>query len=191
MRFTIALLLLGMLPAVAQPPRPRELREGNHNLAPYVASPQPIVDKMLEIAAVKAGEVVYDLGCGDGRILIAAAQRYKAKGIGVEISNRLVRMTNDTVRRMNLQDMITVRQGHLLDVDLSDADVVMIYLETGSNDLLKPNLEKYLKPGSRVVSHDFEVRGWKATKVEKINAFNRNHTIYLYELPGAFKKAGK
>ena len=191
MRFTIAFLLLGMLPAAAQPPRPRELRQENDNLAPFVASPQPIVDKMLEMASVKPGEIVYDLGCGDGRILIAAAQRYKAKGVGVEISERLVRMTNDTVRRMNLQDQITVRHGHLLDVDLSDADVVMIYLETGSNDLLKPNLEKYLRPGSRVVSHDFEVRGWKVSKVEKIHAFNRHHTIYLYELPGALKKAGK
>lgn len=188
MRITIA-LLLGVL-AAAQPPRPRELRQEAHNLAPFVASPQPIVDKMLDIAGVRPGEVVYDLGCGDGRILITAAQRYKAKGVGIEISNRLVRMTTDTVRRLNLQDQVTVRQGHLLDANLSDADVVMIYLETGSNELLKPNLEKYLKPGARVVSHDFEVRGWKPSKVEKINAFNRNHTIYLYEMPGA-KKAGK
>src|SRR5687768_14759925 len=110
MRFTIAFLLLGVLPAAAQPPRPRELRQENQNLAPFVASPQPIVDKMLEIASVKPGETVYDLGCGDGRILIAAAQRYKAKGVGIEISDRLVRMTNETVRRMNLQDQITVRQ---------------------------------------------------------------------------------
>ena len=192
MRFTIALLLLGLLPAAAQPPRPRELRsEGNQNLAPFVASPQPIVDKMLEIASVKAGETVYDLGCGDGRILIAAAQRYKAKGVGVEISERLVKSTTDNIRRMNLQDMITIRHGHLLEVDLSDADVVMIYLETGSNELLKPNLEKFLKAGSRVVSHDFEVRGWKPAKVEKIQAFNRHHTIYLYELPAAVKKASR
>ena len=192
MLFTIVLLLLGLLPAAAQPPRPRELRsEGNQNLAPFVATPQPIVDKMLEIASVKAGEVVYDLGCGDGRILIAAVQRYKAKGVGVEISERLVRTTTENIRRMNLQDRITIRHGHLLDVDLSDADVVMIYLDTGSNELLKPNLEKFLKPGSRVVSHDFEVRGWKAARVEKINAFNRNHTIYLYELPASMKKAAK
>ena len=191
MQFTIALLLLGMFPAAAQPPRPRELRQENHNLAPFVVSPQPIVDKMLEMASIKPSETVYDLGCGDGRILIAAAQQYKAKGVGIEISGRLVKMANEKVRSMQLHDQITIRQGHLLDVDLSDADVVMIYLETGSNDLLKPNLEKFLKPGSRVVSHDFEVRGWKASKVEKIHAFNRHHTIYLYELPGAVKKPAK
>ena len=191
MRILIAFLLLGILPAAAQPPRPRELRQEERNMAPYVASPQPIVDKMLDIASVRPGEVVYDLGCGDGRILITAAQRFRARGVGIEISNRLVRMTSDRVRQLNLQDQITVRQGHLLDVDFSDADVVMIYLETGSNELLKPNLEKFLKPGSRVVSHDFEVRGWRASKVEKINAFNRNHTIYLYEMPAAMKKAGK
>ena len=191
MCFTIVFLLLGMLPAAAQPPRPRELRQESKNLAPFVATPQPIVEKMLEMASIKPGETVYDLGCGDGRILIAAAQQYKAKGVGVEISERLVKSTNETVQRMQLQDKITVRQGHLLDVNLSDADVVMIYLETGSNDLLKPNLEKYLKPGSRVVSHDFEIRGWKASKIEKIHAFNRHHTIYLYEMPGAMKKASK
>jgi SAM-dependent methyltransferase len=188
MRSTIVLLALGVLPLAAQRPQARDLRESSRNLAPYVTSPQPIVDRMLEIANVKAGETVYDLGCGDGRILITAAQKYNAKGVGVELSDKLVQMTNERLRRMNLDSHVTVRQGHLLEVDLKDADVVTLYLETGSNELLRPNLEKYLKPGARVVSHDFEVRGWKASKVDKIQAFNRNHTIYLYEIPTAFAR---
>jgi SAM-dependent methyltransferase len=188
MRSMTVLVALGVLPLAAQKPLSRDLREPSRNLAPYVTSPQPVVDRMLEIAAVKPGETVYDLGCGDGRILITAAQRFNARGVGVELSARLVKMTLDNLKRLNLHEQITVRQGHLLEVDLSDADVVTLYLETGSNELLRPNLEKDLKPGSRVVSHDFEVRGWKASKVDKIHAFNRNHTIYLYEIPAAFSR---
>jgi hypothetical protein len=93
-----------------------------------------------------------------------------------------VQSTTETIKRLNLQDQVTVRKGNLLETDLSDADVVTIYLETGSNDLLRPVLEKFLKHGARVVSHDFEVRGWTPAKVEKIHAYNRNHIIYLYEI---------
>jgi hypothetical protein len=106
--------------------------------------------------------------------------------VGVELSKRLVDAAVENLRRMSLEEQITIRQGHLLEVDLSGADVVTLYLETGSNELLRPNLEKYLKPGARVVSHDFEMRGWKPSKVEKIQAFNRPHTIYLYEIPAAY-----
>jgi SAM-dependent methyltransferase len=191
MRFLTVLLALAALPVAAQRPLPRELRDSPGNLAPYVTSPQPIVDRMLDLAGVKPGEYVYDLGCGDGRILITAAKRYNAKGVGIELSPRLVEMTVQNLKQMNLDGQITVRQGNLLETDLSGADVVTLYLETGSNELLRPNLEKYLKPGARVVSHDFEVRGWKPSKVEKIHAFNRNHTIYLYEIPRAYPAARK
>lgn len=179
----IALLFVGLLPCAAQIRLSRDWREHAQNLAPYVTSPQPIVDRMLDMAAVKAGETVYDLGCGDGRILITAAQRFKAKGVGVELSEKLVRSTMETVKRMNLQDQVKIIHGDLREVNLQPADVVTIYLETGTNDLLKPNLEKYLRPGARVVSHDFEVRGWKPTQVEKITAYNRTHTIYVYTMP--------
>jgi ubiquinone/menaquinone biosynthesis C-methylase UbiE len=138
---------------------------------------------MLELADVKPGDVVFDLGCGDGRVLITAAQRYKAKGVGIELSSNLVRMTNDNVKRLNLEPFVKVTQGSLLDMNLQDADVVILYLDTGANDMLKPKLEKQLKPGARVVSHDFEVRGWKPAKVEKMKAYNRTHTIFLYLMP--------
>jgi protein-L-isoaspartate O-methyltransferase len=141
------------------------------------------VDRMLDLAAIKPGETVFDLGCGDGRVLIAAAQRFKAKGVGVELSSNLVRMTNDQLRRMNLESQIRVTQGSLLETDLQPADVVILYLDTGANDMLKPKLEKQLKAGSRVVSHDFEVRGWKPAKVEKMKAYNRTHTIFVYTMP--------
>jgi protein-L-isoaspartate O-methyltransferase len=192
MRNTIASLLLGLLPLAAQTPPPaRDLRDPNNILAPKVSSPPVIVDRMLDLAAIKPGETVYDLGCGDGRILITAAKRFNAKGVGIEISQKLVDETNRTIRRENLENQITVQRGHLMDTDLSAADVVTLYLETGSNELIRPNLEKYLKAGARVVSHDFEIRGWKPVKVEKIEAYNRDHTIYLYQVPASYKPKKK
>lgn len=180
-------MALGVVFPLAAQPLARDLRNPSHeNLAPYVSSPWPIVERMLELARIKPGETVYDLGCGDGRILIAAAQKYDAKGVGIEISSLLVQRTVEDLKRMNLNNQISVRQGHLLQIDLTKADVVTLYLETSSNEMLRPNLERDLKPGSRVVSHDFEVRGWRASQVEKIRAYNRYHTIYLYEIPAAY-----
>jgi precorrin-6B methylase 2 len=138
---------------------------------------------MLEAAQLKPGETLYDLGCGDGRILITAAQKYQAKAVGVEISEHLAKSTNETVKRLKLQDLVRVIHGNLLYVNLEPADVVTIYLETGSNDLLRPNLERELKTGARVVSHDFIVPGWTASRVESMDAFKRPHTIYVYEMP--------
>ena len=185
---TVALLALVGLPCLAQKPFSRHVRDYSNSLAPYVSSPQQIVDKMLESAQIKPGEILYDLGCGDGRILITAVERYKAKAVGVEISESLVNAVNETVRRKNLQEQIQVIHGNLLNVNLVSADVVIIYLETGSNDLLRPNLERDLRRGSRVVSHDFMVPGWKASRVETLDAFKRPHTIYVYDMPQKGKK---
>ncbi|MBI3682460.1 MAG: class I SAM-dependent methyltransferase [Acidobacteria bacterium] len=174
----VALLALGLgipSPAAAQ---------ANHakSLAPFVPSPQNIVEHMLDAAALKPGETVFDLGCGDGRILITAARKYRAKAVGVELSPKLAQMARDTVQRNGLKDSVTVIEGNLLDVDLSGADVVTLYLLTESNSRLRPNLEKYLKPGARVVSHDFEIRGWKPARVEEVQAHRRAHKIYVYEV---------
>jgi ubiquinone/menaquinone biosynthesis C-methylase UbiE len=139
---------------------------------------------MLEAAQLRPGEVVYDLGCGDGRVLITAIQKFKAaKAIGVEISAKIVRAAMDTVRSLGLQDRAKVIHGNLMDQDVSDADVVTLYLLTSSNEILRPKLEKGMKPGSRVVSHDFEVKGWKPDRVEKAYSYNRLHTIYVYQMP--------
>jgi ubiquinone/menaquinone biosynthesis C-methylase UbiE len=183
MRFGFALLWLGLLPVAGQTPLPRELRDQSQNLAPFISSPQPIVDRMLDMATIKPGEIIFDLGCGDGRVLITAAQRYGAKGVGVELSQKLVHMTNERVKQLKLEHAVEVQHGSLLDMDLRPADVVILYLDTGANDMLKPKLEKQLKSGARVISHDFEVRGWKPAKVEKMKAYNRTHTIFLYMMP--------
>ena len=154
-----------------------------NQLAPFVPSPQNVVERMLQAANVKAGDVVYDLGSGDGRVLITAAQRFGAKAVGVELSPKEVKTSQDRVKALKLDDRIRVIEGDLLKVDLSEADVVTIYLLTKSNEMLRPNLEKYLKPGARVVSHDYEIRGWVANRVEEAEAHKRVHRLYVYEMP--------
>lgn len=153
-----------------------------NSLAPYVPSPQNIVERMLEAANVRPGEMVYDLGCGDGRVLITAVQLYKAKAVGIELSPDLARQATDRLRVLHLDNDAKVVEANLLDVDLSPADVVVLYLLTESNEKLRPKLERLLHPGARVVSHDYEIRGWKPTKVEYVEAHRRRHKIYVYEI---------
>lgn len=153
------------------------------NLAPFVPTPEPVVEKMLEAAELKPSETLYDLGCGDGRILFIAAQKFKAKAVGVELSARLVKTASEKAESLGLEDLVTVIEGNLLEVDLSPADVVSIYLLRLSNERLKPNLLKHLKRGARVVSHDYEIMGWKPDRVEKVVIHQRPHTIYVYKMP--------
>lgn len=153
-----------------------------NKLAPYVPSPQPIVERMLELASVKPGETVYDLGCGDGRVLITAAKRFNAKAVGIEISDKLVQQTEARVQRLGLEKQVTVIHGDLRQTDLSGADVVVMYLLTLSNAEIRPKLEKSLKPGARVVSYSYAVPGWKPTRVDKTDE-RHGHLIYLYEMP--------
>lgn len=152
------------------------------SLAPYVPSPQQVVERMLEAAQVKPGETVYDLGCGDGRVLITAAEKFKAKAVGIELSHRLVEQARGQIQLRGLQNSVSVVEGNLLEANLAGADVVTLYLLTESNSKLRPLLEKYLKPGARVVSHDFEIRGWRPTRVEEVSAYRRMHRIYVYEV---------
>jgi SAM-dependent methyltransferase len=177
------LLVLCGVSAFAQSPygQPRAKHYTN-SLAPYVVSPQQIVDRMLELADIRPGETLYDLGSGDGRVLITAAQRYHAKAVGIEISETLVKSTTERIQKMGLASDARVIQGDLLQIDLSPADIVTIYLATDSNEILRPNLEKYLRPGARVVSHDYVVPGWKPKFVDKDLPEARGHVIYLYQI---------
>jgi len=151
-------------------------------LAPSFPTPQVVVDRMLELAQVKPTETVYDLGCGDGRIVITAAQRFKAHGVGIEIRRDIYETTLGRVASLGLADQVKIVHGNALHADLSGADVVTLYLLTTSNEKLKPELEKYLKPSARVVSHDYEVHGWKPAITEKMIVDRRPHMIYLYRM---------
>lgn len=154
-----------------------------NQLAPYVPSPYQIVDRMLELAKIKPGEKVYDLGSGDGRVVIAAAQKYDAKAVGIELSLRLVKSSQEEIKRLGLSEKASVVHGDVFDADFSDADVVILYLMRDSNNTLKPKLEKSLKPGARVISHDYEIEGWKPNEEAKVDAFRRGHKIFVYRMP--------
>ena len=151
-------------------------------LAPAFPTPESVVDRMLELSDVKPGEVVYDLGCGDGRILISAARKFNAKAVGVEIRRDIAEATQARIVSLGLTDQVKVIHGNALRTKLSDADVVTLYLMTSSNERLKPVLERDLKPTARVVSHDYEIRGWKAAKVDTVLVGGSKHMIYVYRM---------
>jgi len=152
------------------------------NLAPDVPTPQPIVERMLEAGRVKPGELVYDLGSGDGRVVITAAQKFGAKAVGIEIRPDLCRIATERIKAAGLEDRVKIVQGSFLRVDLGPADVVTMFLLTTSNERLKPTLEKYLKPGTRVVSNQFPIKGWKPVETVRAKAGTMNYAIYVYEI---------
>jgi cyclopropane fatty-acyl-phospholipid synthase-like methyltransferase len=150
---------------------------------PFVPTPPEVVDRMLEVAQVKTGDVIYDLGSGDGRIIIQAAKRYGVKGIGIEIDTELVQKARDNAFREKVDHLVEFRLQDALTVDVSAATVVTLYMLPEFNAKLRPIFEKQLKPGSRVVSHDFEIQGWVPDKVERIRGdVFHDHTILLFEI---------
>jgi len=153
-------------------------------IAPFVATPLPVVKHMLTVADVKPGEIVYDLGCGDGRVVIMAAQEFGASAVGVEMREDLAKQAMGKVSDMSLEGRVKIVQGDMFKVDLSQADVITLYLTTSANDKVKPKLEAELKPGARVVSHDYEILGWRPIKIDNFCENPKlgypSHTIYVY-----------
>lgn len=147
-------------------------------IVPFVPTPQEVVDKMIELAGVKKGDVVYDLGSGDGRIVITAAKK-GARAVGFDVDGDLVKESRENIRKAGLEQLAEIKQQDILTVDLSPATVVTMYLLPDVNLKLKPNLLKQLKPGSRVVSHAFDMGDWKPDKTERVNG----RTIYLWTIP--------
>jgi len=138
---------------------------------------------MLTLANTRPGNVVYDLGAGDGRILSLAVQKFGATAVGVEFNESRCRTMTDRIRAEKLQEFVSVIHDDFLNVDLSNADVVTLYLLTSVNTLIRPKLERELRYGVRVVSHDFPIQDWFPMQVESVEAENKTHTIYLYEVP--------
>jgi len=151
---------------------------------PFVATPEVVVRRMLQLARVQPGEILYDLGSGDGRIVIMAAKEFGARAFGVEIRKDLYEQSMARIKDLGLADRATIINASFFDVDLSNADVVTMYLLTSVNERLKPKLERELRPATRVVSHDFEVPGWRPVVVEEIYEEWRSHKLFLYKVPG-------
>lgn len=149
---------------------------------PFVSTPEPVVRRMLKLADVKPGEIVYDLGAGDGRVLIIAALEFGARAVGVEIRPQLIYEIEKKIKMYNLGNKVKIIHGNFFDVDISEADIVTLYLLTSVNEKLKPKLRRELKEGARIVSHDFEIPGWKPLRVEILPDIWTTHKIYLYSV---------
>jgi protein-L-isoaspartate O-methyltransferase len=172
---TGALLLLAFLPAAAQ--------DNEAKLAPYYPTPEVIVEKMLQLGGLKAGEKMFDLGSGDGRIVIMAAQKFHANAVGVELDKDLCQQSLERIRHLGLERNAHIIHGDLLKQDYSSADLVTVYLLPDAiNKKVQPLLDQQLKKGARVVAHDFEFRNWTPEKVESIpdDGEGRSRMLYLY-----------
>jgi len=175
-RFTLLFALVCLaLTAQEKPGDPEKL-------APYYPTPETIVQKMLQLGGLKAGEKMFDLGSGDGRIVIMAAEKFHANAVGIELDKELFHQSMDKIQSLRLQKTAKIVNGDVLQQDYSSADLITVYLLPLSNDKVRPILDKQIKKGTRVVAHDFEFKDWKPEKVETIedDGEGRSHTLYLY-----------
>lgn len=174
----ISLGALGPAASTFAPPAAQAQDLESKKIVPFVPTPQQVVDKMIELAGVKKGDVVYDLGSGDGRIVITAAKK-GARAVGFDVDGDLVKESRENIRKAGLQELAEIRQQDILTVDLSGASVVTMYLLPDVNLKLKPHILSQMKPGSRIVSHAFDMGDWKPDKVERVDG----RTVYLWTVP--------
>jgi SAM-dependent methyltransferase len=173
---------LGRAAALAAP----QLTDNSYldKIVPYVPTPPEVVERMLQLAHVEPDDVVYDLGSGDGRIVIMAAQKFGARAVGVELDPDLYKQSVARIKELGLEERAQILHENMFKVDVHRATVVTLYLLTSVNERLRPQLEKQLRPGARVVSHDFHMPGWIAEKDEEMISKNGlSHHIYLYVRP--------
>ncbi len=174
-RLASTILFVLFVPSLAWAQRPPE------SLAPYVPTPMEVVEEMLKLAGVTKDDVVYDLGCGDGRIVVTAAKKFGARGVGVDINYQRVKESWENVRKNKVEDKVTIILGDATQVDVSEATVVTLYLLREANLKLRPKLLRELKPGARIVSHDFDMGEWKPDKVVHVkDKGGWTHTLYLW-----------
>jgi predicted RNA methylase len=154
-------------------------------IAPFVPSPIPVIQRMLQLAELEHDEVLFDLGAGDGRTVIMAAKTFGARAFGVELREDLAKKALSTINDNGLADKVTIVNDDMFSVTLASADVVFLYLTTSANEKIRPKLETELRQGVRVVSHDYEIIGWKPLKVENFCENPQlgypSHTLYLYK----------
>ncbi len=156
---------------------------------PFVPTPIEVIDRMLELAEVKKGDVLYDLGSGDGRIVIRAAKKYGIRAVGIEMDQWLLDQARRDAKSAGVNHLIEFRSEDALKANISDATVVTLYMLPWFNEAMKPSFEKQLKPGSRIVAHDFGIAGWQPDKTVKlagyelkIGGYKHQHTIYLWQI---------
>lgn len=160
----------------------------------YWPTPTEIVDKMLELAKVTKDDVVYDLGCGDGRIVVAAAKKYRARAVGVDIDHKLLQEARARVKAARVEDLVTIRKEDLFETDITGATVVTLYLNDKANRALMPILKKSLKPGARIVSQTWDMGDWKpdktiiATGIDEKERTKHEYKLHLWIIGKAVDK---
>ena len=163
--------------------RTQTVQPAGASLAPYVVTPQDVVEGILQLAEVGRADVVYDLGSGDGRIVIAAARLHGARGVGFELDPALVRQAEDNARRAGVSHLVEFRVQDVLTVDLSPATVVTVYLSPEANLKLRPRMQAQLRPGARVVSHEFDMGDWSAEAFRQVrDESGRVRFLYLWRI---------
>jgi SAM-dependent methyltransferase len=159
--------------------------QSGSSLAPYVPTPQDVVDRMLALAQITKADTVYDLGCGDGRIVITAAKKYGAHGVGVDIDPQRISEANANAKAAGVDTLVQFKLQDARTVDLSPASVVTLYLLSASNLKLRPKLSTDLKPGSRIVSHQFTMGDWEPSKKDTfVDEKGMTRTLYLWIVDG-------
>jgi hypothetical protein len=181
----IALALLAILaPACAVAPESGQARVARSNPeVPYVPTPDEVVATMLAVARVGKSDVLYDLGSGDGRIVITAAQRFGTRGTGIDIDPKRIQEADENARKAGVTDRVRFVQGDIFDANIREATVVTLYLLPAVNLRLRPKLLRDLKPGTRIVSHDYDMGDWKPDRVIQMQGPERGHTIYYWVVP--------
>jgi len=170
--------------AVPLAPAGRDSDKYLEHIVPYIPTPLDVAQKMLEIAKVQPDDAVYDLGSGDGRIVILAAQKFGARAVGVEINSDLCRQSSERIRQLGLQGRAQILNENMFEVNYRHATVVTLYLLTSVNERLRPILERQLRSGTRIVAHDYQVPGWKAIQtVEVVSKNGIPSRIFLYIRP--------
>ena len=175
-RTVATLVLLIIVPLTAWP----------QDSIPFVPTPMEVVERMLALADVKQTDLLYDLGCGDGRIVITAAKKYGVRGVGVDLDPKLVEQARRKSVEEGVSHLVEFRAGDGLQVDVSEATIVTLYMFKWFNNAMRPKLQR-LKPGSRVVAHDFDIDDWKPTKIEYVNPadsseYSTPRTLYLWRV---------
>jgi SAM-dependent methyltransferase len=184
-RPSIVVLLLGVLLTLPMLAQTGQKRPDAPQLAPYVPTPAEVVDRMLQLGQVGKNDVLYDLGCGDGRIPITAAKRFGARGVGVDIDPQRIAEANANAKKEGVSHLVTFKLQDALATDVSDATVVTLYLLSASNLKLRPILTKQLKPGARIVSHAFSMGDWQPDKVDTfVDTSGTTRTLYLWKTDG-------
>jgi len=178
-RLTVAVILLGTTAAGGCAPG-RRLPD-----VPYVVTPERVIEEMLQIASVGPNDLLYDLGSGDGRIVIAAARKFGTRGVGIEIDPALIEVANENARQAGVTHLVRFVHGDIFVADFAQATVVTLYLLPALNLRLRPRLLTELAPGTRVVSHNYDMGSWVPQRSHRVTVDSRTHYIYFWVVPTA------